>query len=216
MTSTMDMTSQMPAIMDQGRRPTCLTCSVSDAHQVVYPQLTALSVEALFHGCARRDEDAVLSGATIDCVSDVLSQDGQPEASLWPYSRVQPSSEDWFDPNPSAYKFRAGIVTIEPKFVRVIEAITNGRPVILAIRVRDSLLACDNTGRLSGHCGGTIRGLHAVLAIGARRGSEPSIRIRNSWGTGWGMLGHADMTEEYFRANAIIAALINRNGAEIG
>ena len=116
MSLTVDLTARMPKVMDQGPRPTCLVCAVSDAHQYLYSIVDALSVEALFHGCVQRDATALQAGATVACAGGALANAGQPEESSWPYQLVQPALDTWHDPAPASQRFKGTVTTVQPSF----------------------------------------------------------------------------------------------------
>lgn len=214
MSLTVDLTSRMPEVMDQGARPTCLACAVSDAHQHLYAEVDALSVEALFHGCVERDPASLHSGATLACVKGALADTGQPDEASWPYEMVQPVLDTWRDPSPQAPRFRGSIIPIEPNFDGVAGILALEQPVVLALRVRDTLLFAGAHASLEEDCGGVIRGVHAVLGVGLAGVPTRSIRIRNSWGTSWGDAGHAQIGRGYFAANVVLAAVVeNREAA---
>lgn len=214
MTLAVDLSAEMPIIMDQGARPTCLPCSISDAHQFLYREVPSLSVECLFHGCVRRDRDALDHGATFEIAKLALADDGQPEGSEWPYEPMQPELQTWLDPNPLAERFKGLIELTEPTFAAVSGHLIDKRPVVLALRVRDSLIRCGPDGKLESDCAGVVRGMHAVLAVGLRTNPSQKIKIRNSWGSQWGALGYAEISENYFDANVVLAALVNEMEVE--
>lgn len=214
MTLAVDLSAEMPNIMDQGARPTCLPCSLSDAHQFLYREVPSLSVESLFHGCVRRDKDVLDSGATVAIASMALADDGQPEESEWPYEPMQPALQTWQDPNPFAKRYRGSIEITEARFSAVSDHLARKRPVVLALRVRDSLIRCGPDGKLESDCAGVVRGMHAVLAVGLRTNPSKKIKIRNSWGSQWGALGYAEISENYFDANVVLAALVNEMEVE--
>lgn len=205
-----DLTNRMPAVFDQGTRPTCLACAASDAHQICYPDITSLSVEALFHGCAAIDSEAITTGTTFENLAKVLADQGQPEAFAWPYLAEQPNTVDWRSPSIDSEFFFGHTTLIRPTFSVIQDEINKGRPIVLGMKIRDSLLAYVAEHGLLTDCGGIVRGMHAVLVVGANVGTLETLLIRNSWGVEWGDNGHAIIGRGYFEANVCIAATVTK------
>ncbi|MGI9363273.1 MAG: C1 family peptidase [Parasphingorhabdus sp.] len=207
--SNVDLTAQMPQVIDQGSRPTCLACAASDAHQILYAKIPSLSIEALFHGCAANDQGALVAGTSVERLATVLANQGQPEASVWPYLNEQPRDGEWHPPETESEFFFGKTTLINPTFTIIQQELEKGRPVIIGMKVRDSLLACVPDSSLLSDCGGVVRGLHAVLVVGFNLGGTDTLFIRNSWGTDWGDNGHTNIGRNYLEANVCVAAIIS-------
>ncbi len=207
--SIVDLKTKMPGVIDQGPRPTCLACAASDAHQIHYAEIPSLSVEALFHGCAANDREAPITGTTVERIATVLADQGQPEASVWPYLSEQPHHSEWQPPETDSEFFFGKTTLIKPTFTAIQEELKKGRPVIISIRVRDSLLGCVPDTILLSDCGGVVRGLHAVLVVGLNMAGSGTLCIRNSWGIEWGDNGHTNIGRDYLEANVCVAAIVS-------
>lgn len=207
--SIVDLTGKMPGVIDQGSRPTCLACSASDAHQILYAEIPSLSIESLFHGCAANDREALVEGTTFERLTTVLANQGQPETSVWPYLSEQPHHSEWQPPETDREFFFGKTTLIKPTFTTIQQELEKGRPVIISIRVRDSLLSCMPDTILLSDCGGVVRGQHAVLVVGLNMGGSDTLCIRNSWGSDWGDNGHTNIGRDYLEANVCVAAIIS-------
>lgn len=67
----------------------------------------------------------------------------------------------------------------------VIDTLAQFGPVVLGVPWLTGMFDADERGFI--HATGTVAGGHAILARGVKlAGKEPVIRLRNSWGAGWG------------------------------
>lgn len=201
-----DHRSLIPAVRDQGRRPLCLPFAASDANSFANKSIDPLSVEYLAYHSATSTE-IISAGLTFEAVATGLERYGQPSEDKFPYAplvtefvRKPPHTEDHYFPLHFS-KMRSRCYSFE----ELLEGLETGRVFILGLRLTQAFL--DNAKPAIFRYDGTEVGNHAVLAVGAGKLSdgEPGILIRNSWGSNWGDLGHAWITECLVE-NALIKA----------
>jgi C1A family cysteine protease len=84
-------------------------------------------------------------------------------------------------------------------FDQIIAALGQGRPIVLGLVITDAFWRPDVSGRIPDLSPDTERAGHAVLAVGHGTNADgtPSLLIRNSWGVGWGLGGHAWLSRTY-------------------
>jgi hypothetical protein len=211
MSEVQDIKHLMPPVFDQGRRPTCLAVSTSDAHQAQIADVDRLSIEFLYYYSVISSGQIDFNGLSFVDVNQALLEKGQPKETDWLYSQVQPAANVWQPPKAIGKCFKGALLHILPDISSICSAVTKLEPVILGISVRDSLLRYQgSTTSLSTNCKGMIRGYHAVLAVGFEKKEGTRICIRNSWGAGWGIAGYGWVEEEYLMANLKYAATITR------
>jgi len=178
----------------QGPRPTCLAFAASAAHEHARRHPEALSPEALFRGCERRDPLASALGTTLAVALEAVEVDGQCNEMAWPYGDVDPS-----DHNATYYRARVDTQTRDDLIEVVRTTLATGQSVLMTLRLTDAWHTVSKDGNIAGpSANDQLLGGHAVVAVG-HDSRRQRILIRNSWGTSWGDDGHAWLTEAYLR-----------------
>jgi hypothetical protein len=181
---------------DQGGRLTCLSWSITAAHEFTVSD-GPFSVEYLHWSSGQYAGGR----GTVLAAAEALRSDGQPEDTQWPYLDHNNDAHPGYLP-PSTVRGPFSKATVRLSHVDVdslIRDLTSDRLPVVALRVTDAFLAAK---------GGVIspdgRGAdgHAVTAVGVAQytGAQdlgvlhPNDRLvclRNSWGQRWGIDGHA-------------------------
>ena len=186
-----DMRPALLAVRSQGNRPTCLAFATSAANENLSRVDEHLSVEYLyFHAVARTLGFSPDAGTTMEAAAEALLHDGQPTESHWPYLDAVPVG--WAPPAFGDPLFRGTLRVGRLSFDDIVKELEAERPVVLGLLISDVFYVPDADGRVVPAIGDTLRGGHAVLAIG--HGSDSGghfLLVRNSWGAGWGLNGHA-------------------------
>jgi hypothetical protein len=196
-----DLRTEFGTARDQGHRPTCLAFAASDCHAGVRSGWTPLSCEyAYFHAQRRGGRDHT-SGAVLNDMLAVLKDDGQPPEANWPYLDTATIANGL--PTPSAglpELFRRNGKRNAPGFKEVMDVLANGQPALFSMTLSDSFYRPTAEGvvsALNGELPDPTR-RHAMVAVGLGKvESEAAILARNSWGTGWGIDGHAWLPQSY-------------------
>lgn len=204
MIAKIDIRDLIGPVRDQGRRPTCLAFAATAAHETHHQLRQLLCPEWLYYHAVMRAGDPPDAGSTLNDTATVLSFDGQPEETHWPYcGDVLPYP--WAPPlNPTVlYRADSSIIALDCDGVR--SALNKGVSTIFAMLTDQTLLdwshrsgfpiITDTPPPYDNESG------HAVLVVGhGELNSEPHFLIRNSWGPGWGDDGHAWISEDYAKA----------------
>ena len=198
-------------VRDQGSRPTCLAFAASDAHAGLRPDWTELSCEYAFYHAQMLSGRSPSQGATLRSMLDTLRDRGQPAEKDWPYLASLPSDPAvWLPPAGVGACFkRNGRMSADPVNA-VIAQLDRKNPVLLLATLSPSFFMPTPDGIVAPKQGEqpdpALR--HAVVAVGhGEIEGAPAILVRNSWGSAWGIGGHAWLTDS-FLAPRLFATVI--------
>ena len=95
-------------------------------------------------------------------------------------------------------------------FDGVVGALDAGAPVVLGLIITDAFFRPDASGSVPDVAPDVERGGHAVLAVGhgTDTSGKPALLIRNSWGEGWGLGGHAWLSRVYIERQLYETAML--------
>ena len=207
-----DLRSSLNGVLQQGRRMSCLSCATSTAHGLVATTPEDLSVEYLFyHSVQQMPAANPDEGTTFDATASALLFEGQPAEQIWPYANIQAYGADWNPPAHSAPLHKAHLDSVPSNFDDIAAQFLQGRAVVMGLIITDSFYQCDHSGMLPLLTPDTERAGHAVLGVGsASNGADQFILVRNSWGAGWGMSGHAWLPRAYLELHLIEARMVEQ------
>src|SRR3989344_2785696 len=186
---------------DQGARPTCLAFAASDTHAGLRDGWAPLSWEFAFHAAQKRAGRPPTSGALLSTRLDALRLDGQPDEKGWPYLAAVPADHRLWTPP----------ATVGPLYGRngqrdgtdlssILAALDRDTPVLMLTMLSRSFFQPRGDGVVDPANDELPEPAqrHAVVAVGhGTVDGTPAILIRNSWGPGWGLEGHAWLTERF-------------------
>jgi hypothetical protein len=185
---------------DQGGRLTCLSWSITAAHEFTASG-GPFSVEYLHWSSGHYPGGR----GTVLAAAEALRSDGQPEDAQWPYLDYNDDAHPgYLPPSTVAGPFSKATVRLSNVDVdSLIGDLASNRLPVVALRVTDAFLAA--MGGVIGPDGPGVDG-HAVAAVGVAqyaglldlRVVHPSDRLvclRNRWGPRWGVDGYALITE---------------------
>jgi hypothetical protein len=209
---TCDLRARFGPVRDQGARPTCLAFATSDAHAGLRNPWEELSAEFIFYHAQRRAGRAPDTGASLPHLLTALRADGQPIEAAWPYLTALPAKDEDYGPPSKAAVFRRAGDHLTGGVDEIIAALDAGRPMLVLMMLSDAFYMPNPAGVVTpdpGEAPDPLR-CHAVLAVGHGRvsGTEPAILIRNSWGAGWGVAGHAWLPASYLAPRLTRLALL--------
>lgn len=205
----LDLSEELMAARDQGCRPTCLAFAASDAHAHArgYPKVELSTEYAFFHAAKRMSGLSSGQGVTMAAMLDALQVEGQPEEQHYLYASLPRASTLPAPPSPfphATYKRAADRQSSEVDYV--IDSLRTSRAVIVILDItRQFDRATGNPALVEIVPGDQIRGRHAVVAVGLARNRQnvEYIKIRNSWGRGWGYEGHAWLSLDYLKQQIV-------------
>lgn len=202
-TATADLRRLLGPARDQGGRPTCLAFAVSDAHAAIRRPWSELSVEYLyFHAQAHAGRSAD-AGCTPLSVIDALRDVGQPVETDWPYLAEVPQPVTDWRPPVVARRYGRGAKFCDASLPLVMTSLGGERPLVLVIGLTAPFYSPDGGGivrHVDGGPSGSVAN-HAVVAVGHGTFQDaPVVLVRNSWGGGWELDGHAWLTSGYLRS----------------
>ena len=186
---------------DQGARPTCLAFAASDTHAGLRDGWAPLSCEFAFYAAQKRAGRPPTSGALLSTILDALRLDGQPDEKGWPYLAAVPADHRLWTPP----------ATVGPLYGRngqrdgtdlssILAALDRDTPVLMLTMLSRSFFQPRGDGVVDPANDELPEPAqrHAVVAVGhGTVDGTPAILIRNSWGPGWGLEGHAWLTERF-------------------
>lgn len=183
-----DLRGVLPPVRDQRQRNSCLACATSDAHAHSHVRDHPLSAEFLFFHAAQLMPGANgNNGLTFAAAEQALRDSGQPDEGDWPYQDTQP--DPWAPP--TVGRCWHGSMTSALGVPGIVASLKSQKPVVLGISMTTGFLNPAKPYVVSAV--GMGIGRHAVLAVGLGKNTAKGsiLLIRNSWGIGWGNLGHA-------------------------
>lgn len=199
-----DLRGAWVGVRDQGSRPTCLACAVSDAHAHAHSLTHRLSAEYLYYvGVKQAPSQLLANGLTLVAADQALRKAGQPNEIEWPYLSKTP---DPWAPPPVSTLWYGGLEASGASSSDVAAALWAGFPVVLGLRLVPGFTHVQVAPHIVDTSGKPTAG-HAVLGVGLGAsvdgGAVDLVLIRNSWGFAWGAGGHAWLPLDYLNHNLI-------------
>ena len=206
-----DVRSRFGPARDQGARPTCLAFAASDTHAALRSPWDPLSCEFAFYQAQRRAGRSPTRGASLDYMLTALKEDGQPVEAGWPYLASLPTKLDEYGPPAGLTVYRRAGEPRAGEFDEIAKTLDAGEPALLIMMLSDAFYMPNDQGVVIAPLGEDPDPLrrHAVVAVAhGMLGAERAILVRNSWGAGWGMAGHAWLPKSYLAPRLTHVALL--------
>ena len=205
--SSIDLTDEMPPVYDQGQLGSCTGNAISAAvdYQIGREGKPFINPSRLFVYWNERNLEGTVdqdSGAQIRDGIKVVNTFGVCPESEWAYDTSQFATRPPDSCYTDALKDRAvsyEAVAQDPDLTALRSALAQKLPVVIGFSVYSSFESPEVA--RSGFApmpapGETLMGGHAVLAVGYVDATR-KVKIRNSWGPGWGLNGYFYLPYEY-------------------
>ena len=200
-------------VEDQGSLGSCVGNAMDNASKI----RSAIAMGTFFNGSRlanyklARDHDGSTGdvGSSLSSGAWVLENKGIAPETLWPYNTdefdVEPPqsymTQALKDETTQATRLDSSLPQNTINNIKV--ALNTGYPVMIGYTVYNSFFDTGSDGNMPGPSGG-VAGGHAVCIIGFDDahagnydGSTGALKIKNSWGSGWGQSGYFWMPYNY-------------------
>lgn len=205
-----DLSHRFCKVGEQGDRLTCLAFATTSAHEYHQELSESLCVEWLYYyaaiiGGELPGPGKFGPGTLISEVSLVLEELGQPFEHVWPY-KTDPNLQTWSPPQNPKPRFFASCTFGSFSLDKIKKILDSAQPVVITCWAEDEFQSTDKKGNLAIvdiNLPSSYLAMHAILAVGyGTLNKKVYLKVRNSWGTNWGIEGYAWVSEDYLNAYA--------------
>lgn len=194
-----DLSKSLGPARSQGQRSTCMAFAMSDLNRVESSAPSVLSAEFLYQaaGSVSPGWKAGDGLRSVDAIA-VTETPGQPLDDHFPYQLNDPIVVSMPTCPEGLPLFSSSITLHRPTMQVIVDDLSNNQMVGLVIRVTEGLFT-PIAGVVPHQVSVIPDAYHAVLAVGwgADVEGRRHLLIRNSWGGGWGVNGHAWLPEDF-------------------
>lgn len=204
-----DHVSEQSPVRNQGDRETCVAFAVSAGHEWIANNMEVRSTEdAMWAAHDMMPTPSQNEETSVNYALRGLEEHEHANERAWPYG----------NPNWQSGRTTAALGSdnrralpdwrrlVSHNLTAIRHELQIGNAVILTIGVvRAAWLG--RQGWIDAEANGKVVGNHAVLVVGAteKHESNPLLKIKNSWGNGWGDNGFGAISERYLSAYGICA-----------
>jgi hypothetical protein len=205
-----DLRALFGPVRDQDPRPTCMAFAGSDAHAGARPGWEPLSVEWAYYHALRHDGGQPHEGVTLSSMLATLRSDGQPVETAWPYlPTLFTNLSTYRPPVCSDPIYRRDSAPMRANLSGMVTELDQDHPVLFTMSLSRSFFMAGPDGIVSAAEPLEPARVHALVAVGhGTQGADRLILVRNSWGEGWALAGHAWLDEAYLSPRLLVAATL--------
>ena len=203
-----DLRGLFGSARDQDPRPTCLAFAASDAHAGARPGWAQLSVEWAYYHALQRDNARPHDGVRLGTMLATLREDGQPVEAVWPYIASCFTDIAGYCPPPTSNSsYRRDSTLLKASINEIVAHLNRDRPVLFTMSISRGFFCAPANGVVAVSEPLEPKRVHAVVAVGyGHADTDQFIIVRNSWGQGWGLNGHAWLSVDYLEPRLLGAA----------
>ena len=202
--ASVDLTSKMPSIYDQGQEGSCVDNATAGAAQYdemqegITPAIMPSRQFLYFNARVKEEgtDPSEDSGSTIADGLKAMADFGYPDEAHWPYdpSHFAQTPPDSIYQEAAAHKITDFARVPDNSANDIKSALSLGKPVILGINVYSNF-PMEGNGDVPMPAGG-VEGGHGILLVGYDDSAQ-KYKFRNSWGTSWGNQGYGTLPYDY-------------------
>ncbi len=203
-----DLRAQFGPARDQDPRPTCMAFAASDAHAGARPGWEPLSVEWAYYHALKRDGVEPHRGVHVSTMLATLKGDGQPIEACWPYvAELFTDLAAWKPPASADPVYKCDSKGASATVSGIVEHLDRDQPVLFTMSISPAFYRPGSNGVVASGEALMPKRVHALVAVGhGARDADRFILVRNSWGTDWGLDGHAWVDVAYLAPRLLVAA----------
>jgi hypothetical protein len=180
----------------------------SDAHASARPGWEPLCVEWIYYHALQREGEPPHKGVHLATMLETLRSDGQPIETAWPYiASFFTDFSNYAPPCCGDPVYRRDSTPRPATVDEIVGQVDQDTPVLFTMSVSHSFFFVAPDGIVSANEPLEPKRVHALVAVGhGVRGVDRFILVRNSWGEGWAMGGHAWLDAAYLKPRLLVAA----------
>lgn len=194
-----DLSKSLGPARSQGQRSTCMAFAMSDLNRAESSAPSELSAEFLYQaaGSISPGWKAGEGLRSVDAIA-VTKMPGQPLDDHFPYQLNDPVIVGMPACPEGQHLYCSSINLHQPTMQMILDGLSGNQIVGLVVRVTAGLFA-PIAGVVVHQVSVIPDAYHALLAVGWGMDVEGKryLLIRNSWGVGWGVDGHAWLPEDF-------------------
>jgi hypothetical protein len=208
-----DLESEQSPVRNQGDRGTCTGFAVSGGHDWMGSTEEVRSAEDVIWA-ARQERPGASDGVSVQAALTGLAANEHASELAWPYG-----TPHWSEGRPGAASKAANRVALPPwrrldapSFDAIRDELAQKRAVVLTVgMVYEAWQLSQDV--IDAKPGEKVPGRHAILVVGASEKGEQMevLKVKNSWGRGWGSGGYALLSRDYLEAYGVCAHSIEGN-----
>jgi hypothetical protein len=174
----------------------------------VRPGWEPLSIGWAYYHALKRDGTQPHAGVSLSTMLATLRGDGQPIEAAWPYVGCLFTDFSSYAPPVSADPiFRRDSKPTRATINAIVAELDRNRPVLFTMSLSRSFFYAPADRVVSASEPLEPKRVHALVAVGyGLRRADRFILIRNSWGEGWALNGHAWLDVAYLEPRLLVAA----------
>ncbi len=185
-----DLSSEIGPIRNQGSEGSTTGFSAAYALEAEYSRVrgasSIFSARSIYVEARRNDEwpGEDYEGSSVQGAMKGLKEVGAYFEEDWPYDRVLEPLPD----RKPAVKITSYSIIPKERTDLFIEALRNGKTVVISIRATDDFLSVGKDGKLTISADAQTSGGHSVCIVGYN-GETDEFKFANMWGASWGSSG---------------------------